>query len=125
MINKIGNDKGFTIVETLVVIVISFVTISSLATFNISLARHKVDIHEHMELNAAIDNKITDLYNSADWSSKVSTGEPIDSGGKETILITSYELVDEYNTEKLSLEFSRGAYSKKYEIERSTYYEYE
>lgn len=123
MFSKLSNNKGSTLVETLVVITISFVAVYAMTIFNTSLARHEVDTQEHMKLNAAIDNEIANLYNSnEEWRLKDGKIYSIESKGKETVLSTSYELT-EHNTDKLTLEFNRGDYSKTYEIERSTYYE--
>lgn len=119
-IKKINNKKGVTLVETLVIIIISFVIITTVNSFTISLSRHKVDIRKHMEFNINVDNKIAELYNIDNWELLNSSAEIITTNNGDISLSIEYDSTN-YKTDKLILSFTLDEYNKKYEIERSVY----
>lgn len=122
-LSKLKDNKGMTLVETLAVIVITFITIYTVNSFNVTLANHKKTISRHTSLNRSVESEISDFYSKKDWESLDLYQYTAKHGDEEILVKVDYNLTG-HNTDKLVVNFTlNNGYSKEYSIERSIYHE--
>lgn len=122
MLKKLDN-KGMTFVETIVVVIITFIAIYTINSFNVTLANHKETISKYISLNQTVEGEISQIYSEANWESLDNKEYTVNDNNENIVVNVSYKLTS-HSTDKLVVGFTLdNGYNKAYNIERSIYHE--